>query len=920
MKKLTIWLFTCFILVAGQASAQTTYQSHTWQNGRLDITTTTGILCILPTTDKIVEVSFLSSAKAQLDSSHAVILPTQKPKTTLKDSKLVLVLKTKDIYIAIGKVGELKVSFSYKNKAKLIQLGGLFKRDTLQGFQFDLVADKTLPEEALYGAGSRALPLNRRGKLLLLYNNPHYGYEDYAEALNFSIPLVMSSRNYMLFFDNATKGYMDLGATDKGKVSLEAIAGKMTYYFIAGENTYDMLESYTALTGRQPLPPQWALGNFASRYGYHTETETRNILTEFEKQDIPVSAVILDHYWYGEGAIKKSVAMGDLDWYKPKFPNGAKMVADFKQKGIETVLITQPFMLTNSINYEETKKMGLLATDKNKETFVIKNFYFGETGILDIFKTNTQKWYWNKYKNLIDQGVQGMWGDLGEPETHPDAIYHLDGKAKAQEVHNIYGHYWAKTIHEGFKRDYPKIRPFILMRSGFAGSQRFGLIPWSGDVGHSWKGFRGQPALALSMGLCGIGYMHADAGGFAGGRQDDELYVRWLQYSLFQPIFRPHCQEQVPSEPVMYGEPTKSIAREIVKWRYRLLPYNQTLAYENSKTGKPLMRPLWVVEPNNAELYNIADTYFWGRDFLVAPVMDSGAVSRKIYLTKGDVWYDFFTGEKHKGGQWIEKKLFEEVSLDTKKTIDSIIQGLPKRNNYSIRLHDMELDEANKIYKHKYKIFQNDKEEKATITAWVSVSEVFFAENINNMGLIIASISANGQISKNVLPYPLDVTNRAYFPVFVRGGTCLLTLPDDRLAQKYDTDKLNLTYFVAGKDAKEEEECNYYLEKSDKDSNLTEAGFIQIEAEKAGEIEIKAVIPKDLQNAQNGFLKKNRAISLTIRGLENLPANVTLNGKKLVIIQMQEARTGDGYWHPSEKTLQFSFDWKAGEEVEIKWK
>lgn len=821
MKQHALLMLAC-LLWASQTFAQVIrYKSHTWQNNVLEVETSQGFLRITPMTNKIVEVSYISPnpARRAPDSSHAVVLQPQLPKASIKDSRSYLILKTQDITLTINKMSEIQLVYFYKNSPKIAQQGALFQRDSLRGFQF-LLDEK----EALFGGGARALPMNRRGKRLLLYNNPHYGYEDYAEVLNYSIPIALSSKNYMLFFDNATKGYMDLGATDKDKLSFEGLdSGRKTYYFIAGENMCDVLESYTALTGRQPLPPQWALGNFASRYGYHSEEETQNIINEFEKQDIPVSAVILDHYWYGEGVVKKNVAMGDLDWYKPKFPNGAKMVADLRNKGVETVLITQPFMLTNSINYEETKRLNLLATDQNKESFVIKNFWFGETGILDIFKTNTQRWYWSKYKNLINQGVQGMWGDLGEPETHPDAIYHLDGKAKAQEVHNIYGHYWAKTIHEGFKRDYPKIRPFILMRAGFAGSQRFGLIPWSGDVGHSWKGFRGQPALAMTMGLCGVGYMHSDAGGFAGGQKDDELYIRWLQYSLFQPIFRPHCQEQVPSEPVMYGEPTKSIAREIVKWRYRFLPYNQTLAYENTKTGKPLMRPLWVAEPNNAELYNIADTYLWGRDLLVAPVFEEKAETRKLYLPTGDTWYDFFTGELHKGGQWIEAKL--------------------------------------------------------------------------------------------------DRQKMGYFPVFVRGGACLLTLPDDRLAQKYDTDKLTITHFVAGKDSKEEEvECNYYLEKSDKDSNITEAGFIKIEAEKAGEIELKAVVPTDLQNAQNGFLKRNRQVNISIKGLSSLPASITLNGKKLTIIQMQEGKTGDGYWYPAIKTLHFSFEWKAGEEIEIKWK
>src|SRR5690606_20856548 len=146
----------------------------------------------------------------------------------------------------------------------------------------------------------------------------------------------------------------------------------------------------------------------------------------------------------------------------------------------------------------------------------------------------------------------GWWGDLGEPELHPSELRHATGSA--DELHNVYGHEWARTVYEGYRRDFMDQRPFILMRAGAAGSQRYGMIPWSGDVNRTWGGLRSQPEISLQMGIQGLAYMHSDLGGFAGDNLDDELYARWLQYGVFQPIYRPHAQEEVPSEPVFRSE------------------------------------------------------------------------------------------------------------------------------------------------------------------------------------------------------------------------------------------------------------------------------------------------------------------------------------------------------------------------------
>ncbi|MDG1042334.1 MAG: glycoside hydrolase family 31 protein, partial [Flavobacteriaceae bacterium] len=202
----------------------------------------------------------------------------------------------------------------------------------------------------------------------------------------------------------------------------------------------------------------------------------------------------------------------------------------------------------------------------------------------------------------------------------------------------------------GYAKDFPSERPFILMRSAYSGSQRFGLIPWSGDVNRSWGGLQSQPEIALQMGMQGLGYMHSDLGGFAGANLDDELYVRWLQYGVFQPIFRPHAQEEVASEPIYRSTEAMTSAKTAIDLRYKLLPYNYNITFQNHRDGTPLMRPLFF-EDTNPKLLTEAKTYFWGDDFLISPVLDPEIIQQDVYFPTNSKWVDFYTEQVVQGGQ-----------------------------------------------------------------------------------------------------------------------------------------------------------------------------------------------------------------------------------------------------------------------------
>jgi len=644
MKK-TLFLFVFSLLWAELTFSQSerTFSGYQNYNDRLEISVSDGKYIIKPYNEKIISTTFIPQGEKQDSFSYVVAMLPQRPLTTLNDNDKELWYKTKGISVKIQK-SPFQISYYYKNKVLIAENKG-FVRDT----SFKNLNFKISESEALFGGGERVLGMNRRGNRLELYNRAHYGYTTRSELMNYSMPVVVSSNKYIIHFDNPQKGFLDLDSKNTNELTFETIGGRMVYQIIAGDDWFDLMNQFTGLTGKQPLPPRWIFGNFASRFGYHSEAETRMTVNKFIKDSIPLDAVIIDIYWFGKD-IKG--AMGNLDWYTDSFPSPQKMIADFKNKGIKTILVTEPFILTTSKRWDEWDEAvnnKILCTDTAGNPYRY-DFYFGNTGLIDIFKPETRQWFWNIYKDLIHQGIGGWWGDLGEPEVHPHDLQHVVGSA--DEVHNVYGHSWAQLIAEGYKKDFPAVRPFILMRAGAVGSQRYGLIPWSGDVSRSWGGLVPQVEISLQMGLQGIGYMHSDLGGFAGGEHfDAELYTRWLQYGVFQPVFRPHAQEHIAPEPVFHDEKTKAPAREAIKLRYKLLPYNYTLAYQNTTSGIPLMRPLFFIENENNSLFEKADEYLWGDAFLVAPVTQKEQKTKEIYFPKTANWYDFFNGEKYTGGK-----------------------------------------------------------------------------------------------------------------------------------------------------------------------------------------------------------------------------------------------------------------------------
>lgn len=489
-------------------------------------------------------------------------------------------------------------------------------------------------EGGVYGAGEKGYSLNLRGDTLTLYNKQNYGYrgnERRIQQMGITMPLLVSSEGWAVVFDDYAAAELIVGDTIKYITEAPHPVG---YWVIDGEGSMPTtVERLTALTGRQDLPPLWTLGYITSKYGYRTEAETRGVIDTLKAEGYPVDGIVLDLYWYG-----KEQDMGRLAWDPVQWPTHQQMLADLKAQGVHLIPISQPYVLRNGHgidNYNELAPKGYFVRDSTGLKPQEVQIWVGEGGMFDVSNPKTRAWLAERYRQLTDEGVSGWWGDLGEPEVHPETGRHHNGLT-ARQYHNRYGNDWSEIIYDLFAEQYPTRRLATMMRGGTTGLQRYSVLPWTTDVSRTWGGLEPQVVLMLSSGLSGLGYMSSDIGGFSiidpEHEYDPELYVRWLQMGTFSPILRTHAQKT--PEPYHYGQ-YKDIILPLVQERYRMLPYIYGLAAENAATGQPLVRPVGYYSPDPSAYDGIRDEYLLGRDLLVAPVMTPATDKRQVILPAG---------------------------------------------------------------------------------------------------------------------------------------------------------------------------------------------------------------------------------------------------------------------------------------------
>ena len=564
--------------------------------------------------------------------------------------------KTAKVEVKVEQWGDISVmrtgsgmKVAYVNGSITVGCGNIFYITDLCDRSSNTLRLLHQGQESFYGAGERGYSLNLAGDTLINYNAQNYGYqmgEKRTQQMGITMPMVISSKGYGILFDDFCKSTLYLG--DQIQYTTTS-PQPLSYYVINGNGRVEsVVRNFTWLVGRQELPPLWTLGYITSKYGYRDQRESEGVVDTLKREGYPLDGIVFDLYWYG-----KEEDMGRLAWDKEQWPDHRKMLRDFKQQGVNVVTISQPYVLTNGRaidNYRLLDPQGIFCKTDGTDTTHTVTIWVGQGGMFDVSNPATRQWLRNRYKSLTDEGVTGWWGDLGEPEKHPLEIRHHNGLT-AEQYHNYYGNEWSKIIYDMFKEEYPDRRPMVMMRAGTVGLQRYSVFPWSTDVSRSWGGLQPQVTIMLNAGLSGMGYMSHDVGGFAvdpNNKRDGELYIRWLQLGLFSPMLRTHSTYQ--AEPYHYKE-YGDLTLRLIKQRYAWLPYNYTLAYDNAWNGLPMVRPLGLYEDdNNISRYDgIWDQYLWGRDVMVAPVMQQGAVSREITFPEG-TWVDINHPERRYQG------------------------------------------------------------------------------------------------------------------------------------------------------------------------------------------------------------------------------------------------------------------------------
>ncbi len=594
-----------------------------------------GTVAVTPITPDIFKVSRIpyGEKKFSFPRSQASVLSPSSEGVTWFASPTEVTFRSASTIVKVNRLTGRTIFLNAEGDTILSEAGGVDNSGDLKR-----VSLRNGIAQNLYGGGERGHSLRLNGDTLVMFNRQNYGYvagDPRISQMGITVPWFVSDAGYGVLFDDYNRASLSLG---KDSIVYESETPKpLSYYFVNGEGSLAGATSrYTELTGRQQLPPFWALGYITSRYGYHNEQEALGAIDSLKQRDYPVDGIVFDLYWYG-----KETDMGRLEWNKDQFPDHRRMLDSLNRMGVHTVLINQPYI--NKIgaidNYNMLSEAGMLVKDSAGNTHDVTT-WVGDAGMFDMSNPATRAWLWNRLKGLTEDGVSGWWGDLGEPEVHPLTIMHANGET-ASQYHNVYGNEWSKTIYDGLRSDFPDMRPLLMMRGGTAGLQRYSVFPWTTDVSRSWGGFVPQVALMLNSGLSGLGYMGSDVGGFAVDPAEPyqpELYVRWLQMGTFSPMLRTHAQ--LKPEPYHYPQ-HDAIIKDFIKQRYQWLPYNYTLAYENTVEGLPLARPVNFHSEGGTVDANVTDEYLWGSEVLVAPVFKKGARSRKVYFPAGDTWINW---------------------------------------------------------------------------------------------------------------------------------------------------------------------------------------------------------------------------------------------------------------------------------------
>jgi len=606
--------------------------------------------------DGIVRVRVAPLGAFEKDYSWAIVESPAPPPVKLEDGAKELRLDTGRVIVIINKK-PLLISFADPS-GKVLLADEPSLPMAWDGARLH-VWKKMPAEEYYFGLGDKPGPMNRRNHAYTMWNTDFFGWQESDDPIYKTIPFFIGLQKgsaYGLFFDNTYRSSFDFGKESPDYFSFGADGGEINYYFMAGPKPKGIVEAFADLVGHTPLPPLWSLGYQQSRYSYYPESRAREIVQRLRSDKIPADVIYFD-IDYQQGYAPFTIN-------REYFPHFEQMIADFRAQGMRSVLITDLHIKKDPDHgyapYDSGMKNDVFVKNPDGSVYV-GQVWPGVSVFPDFTLTRVRNWWGGLYKNFVDMGVAGFWNDMNEPatfltlsKTMPlDNVHRLDDGTTLDHraVHNIYGMQNVRATHDGLLKLRPDERPFVLTRAAYAGTERYAAT-WTGDNSATWNHVGMSVPQIMSLGISGYAMVGADVGGFAGSPPVD-LLTRWYELGVFYPIYRDHAAKGTADhEPWASGQEQEAIRRKYIELRYKLLPYIYTSMEETSRTGVPLMEPVFLEFPNAQDYYGDDHAFFFGRDLYVAPVVTEKVDAEVVHLPPGD-WYDFWTSVKHSSTEHI---------------------------------------------------------------------------------------------------------------------------------------------------------------------------------------------------------------------------------------------------------------------------
>lgn len=654
------------------------------ENGYL-INSENANISVIFMTDDIIRIRTSFSGKEFDEQSYSLITTAWKDKNDkifekertriksldidLREDTADLVWKTKSLILTFNKNS---LSFKLQNIDGQLIYEDLKERpyeiDHLgRIFHFNKIDRE---KDHFFGFGEKTGRLDKKGYRVRMATKDSIGHDpEFGDPMYKHIPFYIKINEDKLnsigfFYDNSYDGVFDMGNEISGYWEPYsyycADGGDINLFLINGPTVKEVVEKYTYLTGRTIMPTKQSLGFCASTMYYaelekDCDKEILNVIDKHLKEDI-----YIDNFWLASGYSQgKDGLRYTFNWNKTKFPNPKGFIDKMNSKGINVMCNLKPGVLKRHPFLDYYKQRDAFIKDRYGKDAYEGRWWGGKGKFIDFTSENGRSaWRYLLEENILKLGTKSVWNDNCELDGIEDRLAICDNegyKGTMENLKPIHANMMAYTAKEAIKNIYPEDRPHIISRAGYAGIQRYAQV-WGGDNLTDWRTIKYNINTILGMGLSGCANMGCDIGGFAGGAPEPELLMRWIQQGIFQPRFTINSanNDNTVTQPFMYNEIMDEV-KYAFSLRYKMLPYIYSLMREASTNGSPIMRPLFFEFPNDINSYkDDSFSFMFGRNILVANVLNKGEKIRKIYLPQGVKWYDLNNKLKeYRGGQTI---------------------------------------------------------------------------------------------------------------------------------------------------------------------------------------------------------------------------------------------------------------------------